>query len=47
MQVNDVLIDYANGLHLVPSMKWSEVDIVYVTINVRIMHWVLGVVHLT
>ena len=46
MHADDILIDYVNGLHPIPSMKWSEVDIVYVPINVRSMHWVLGVVHL-
>ena len=46
MQANDILVDYVNGLHPIPSMKWSEMDIVYVPINVRSMHWVLGVVHL-
>ena len=43
---NDILIDYANGLQLLYSVKWPDVDIVYVTINVRVSHWVLGVVHL-
>ena len=47
MQADDILVDYVNGLHLIPSMKWSEVDIVYVPINVRSMHWVLGIVHPT
>ena len=42
----DVLIGYANGLYPMPSIKWSEVDIIYVPINIRSMHWVLGVVHL-
>ncbi|XP_059593061.1 uncharacterized protein LOC132253833 [Vitis vinifera] len=28
------------------SVKWPDVDIVYVPINVRASHWVLGVVHL-
>ena len=46
MQANDILVDYVNGFHPIPSMKWFEVDIVYVPINVRSMHWVLGVVHL-
>ncbi|RVW86036.1 hypothetical protein CK203_041447 [Vitis vinifera] len=35
MQANDILVDYVNGLHPIPSMKWSEMDIVYVPINVR------------
>ncbi|RVW75300.1 hypothetical protein CK203_055335 [Vitis vinifera] len=35
MQADDILVDYVNGLHPIPSMKWSEVDIVYVPINVR------------
>ena len=46
MQADEILVDYVNGLHPIPSMKWSEVDIVYVSINVWSMHWVLGVVHL-
>ncbi|RVW51725.1 hypothetical protein CK203_066631 [Vitis vinifera] len=46
MQAYDILVDYVNGLHPIPSMKWFEVDIVYVPINVRSMHWVLGVVYL-
>ena len=46
MQVNDVLVDYANKLHQVPSTKWSKVDIVYIIINVQSMHWMLGVVHI-
>ena len=46
MQEDDVLIGYANGLYLMPSIKWSEVNIIYVPINIRSMHWVLGVVHL-
>ncbi|RVW32092.1 hypothetical protein CK203_102403 [Vitis vinifera] len=33
MQADDILVDYVNGLHPIPSMKWSEVDIVYVSIN--------------
>ncbi|KAL6334350.1 hypothetical protein AAG906_014751 [Vitis piasezkii] len=36
MQADDILVDYVNGLHLIPSMKWSKVDIVYVPINRRI-----------
>ena len=47
MQANDVLVDYANKLHPVPSTKWSKVDIVYIPINIQSMHWILGVVHLT
>ena len=47
MQANDVLVDYANKLHPVPSTKWPKVDIVYILINVQSMHWILGVVHLT
>ncbi|KAL6325150.1 hypothetical protein AAG906_022995 [Vitis piasezkii] len=43
---NDILIDYANGLQPLYSVKWPDVDIVYVPINVRASHWVLGVVHL-
>ncbi|KAL6311662.1 hypothetical protein AAG906_022607 [Vitis piasezkii] len=43
---NDILIDYANGLQPLYSVKWHDVDIVYVPINVRASHWVLGVVHL-
>ncbi|RVX01817.1 hypothetical protein CK203_019549 [Vitis vinifera] len=35
MQADDILVDYVNRLHPIPSMKWSEVDIVYVPINVR------------
>nr|CAN83433.1 hypothetical protein VITISV_010135 [Vitis vinifera] len=35
MQANDILVDYVNGFHPIPSMKWFEVDIVYVPINVR------------
>ena len=46
MQADDIFVDYVNGLHPIPSMKWSEVDIVYVPINVQSMHCVLGVVHL-
>ena len=46
MQANDILVDYVNGLHPIPSMKWSEVGIIYVPINVRSMHSVVGVVHL-
>ena len=46
MQEDDVLISYANGLYQMPSIKWSEVDIIYVPINIRSVHWVLGVVHL-
>ena len=46
MQAYDILVDYVNGLHPIPSMKWFEVDIVYVPINVQSMHWVLGVVYL-
>ena len=47
MQANDILVGYVNRLYLVPSMKWSEVDIIYVPINVWSIHWVLRVVHLT
>ena len=43
---NDILIDYANGLQPLYYVKWPNVDIVYVAINVRASHWVLGVVHL-
>ncbi|RVW49606.1 Ubiquitin-like-specific protease ESD4 [Vitis vinifera] len=43
---NDILIDYANGLQPLYSVKWPDVDIVYVPINVWASHWVLGVVHL-
>ncbi|KAL6332581.1 hypothetical protein AAG906_009002 [Vitis piasezkii] len=43
---DDILIDYAMGLYLRPSLKWSEVDVIYVPINLRNTHWVLGVVHL-
>ncbi|RVW77003.1 hypothetical protein CK203_036886 [Vitis vinifera] len=32
---NDILIDYANGLQSLYSVKWPDVDIVYVPINVR------------
>ncbi|RVW41968.1 hypothetical protein CK203_091904 [Vitis vinifera] len=39
MQADDILVDYVNRLHPIPSMKWSEVDIVYVPINVRSIHW--------
>ncbi|XP_034705278.1 uncharacterized protein LOC117929162 isoform X1 [Vitis riparia] len=34
MQADDILINYVNGLHPILSMKWSEVDIIYVPINV-------------
>ena len=27
-------------------VKWPDVDIVYVPINIRTSHWVLGVVHI-
>ena len=27
-------------------LKWSKVDVIYVPINLRNTHWVLGVVHL-
>ena len=47
MQAGDILVDNVNRLHPIPSMKWSEVDIVYVPINVRSMYWVLGVVYLS
>ncbi|XP_034698995.1 uncharacterized protein LOC117924483 isoform X3 [Vitis riparia] len=43
---DDILIDYAMGLYPKPSLKWSEVDVIYVPINLRNTHWVLGVVHL-
>ncbi|XP_019078275.1 ubiquitin-like-specific protease ESD4 [Vitis vinifera] len=43
---DDILIDYAMGLYLRPSLKWSEVDVIHVPINLRNTHWVLGVVHL-
>ncbi|RVW57840.1 hypothetical protein CK203_114817 [Vitis vinifera] len=43
---NDILIDDANGLQPLYSVKWPDVNIVYVPINVRSSHWVLGVVHL-
>ncbi|XP_034702645.1 uncharacterized protein LOC117927286 [Vitis riparia] len=43
---NDILIDYANGLQPLYYVKWPDVDIVYVPINVQTSHWVLGVVHL-
>ncbi|WJZ98419.1 hypothetical protein VitviT2T_016943 [Vitis vinifera] len=43
---DDILIDYAMGLYPRPSLKWSEVDVIYVPINLRNTHWVLGVVHL-
>ncbi|XP_034676988.1 uncharacterized protein LOC117907533 [Vitis riparia] len=43
---NDILIDYTNGLQSLYSVKWPDVDIVYVPINVWASHWVLGVVHL-
>ena len=43
---NDILIDYANGSQPLYSVKWPDVDIVYVSINVQVSHWVLGVVHL-
>ncbi|KAL6319152.1 hypothetical protein AAG906_011236 [Vitis piasezkii] len=29
MQADDILVDYVNGLHPIPSMKWCEVDIIY------------------
>ena len=45
-QTDDILVDCVNGLHLIPSMKWSEVGIIYVPINVRSMHSGVGVVHL-
>ncbi|RVW84216.1 hypothetical protein CK203_045269 [Vitis vinifera] len=32
---NDILVDYVNGLHPIPSMKWSEVDIVYVLLMLK------------
>ena len=43
---NDILIDYANGLQSLYYVEWSDVDIVYVPINLRTSHWVSGVVHL-
>ncbi|KAL6323807.1 hypothetical protein AAG906_003428 [Vitis piasezkii] len=43
---NDILIDYANGSQPLCSIKWPDVDIMHVPINVRASHWVLGVVHL-
>ena len=43
---NDILIDYANGSQPLYYVKWTDVDIVHVPINVRASHWVLGVVHL-
>ena len=46
MQANDILVDYVNGFHPIPFMKWFEVDIIYVSINFQSMHWGLGVVHL-
>ena len=46
MQENYVLIGYANGLYLMPSIKWFEVDIIYVPINSISMHWILEVVQL-
>ena len=45
-QADDILIDYANEFLPIPSMKWFEVDIIYVPINVWIMHWLLKVFHL-
>ncbi|KAL6348827.1 hypothetical protein AAG906_033483 [Vitis piasezkii] len=42
---NDILIDYVNGSQPLYSIKWPDVDIVYVPINVWASHWVLGVVH--
>ena len=42
---NDILIDYANGSQPLYSVKWPDVDIVYVPINVWTSHQVLGVVH--
>ncbi|KAL6312312.1 hypothetical protein AAG906_004963 [Vitis piasezkii] len=35
---NDILIDYANGLQPLYFVKWPDVDIVYVPINVRASH---------
>ncbi|KAL6326482.1 hypothetical protein AAG906_008344 [Vitis piasezkii] len=43
MQANDILVDYVNGLHPTPSMNLSEVDIVYVPINVRSIMVILKV----
>ncbi|RVW51484.1 hypothetical protein CK203_014467 [Vitis vinifera] len=43
---DDILIDYAMGLYPKPSLKWFEVDVIYVPINLSNTHWVLGVVHL-
>ena len=43
---DDILIDYAMGLYPRPSLKWFEVNVIYVPINLRNTHWVLGVVHL-
>ncbi|RVW51488.1 hypothetical protein CK203_084022 [Vitis vinifera] len=36
---DDILIDYAMGLYLRPSLKWSEVDVIHVPINLRNTHW--------
>ncbi|KAL6312354.1 hypothetical protein AAG906_008010 [Vitis piasezkii] len=35
---NDILIDYANGSQPLYYVKWPDVDIVYVPINVRAKH---------
>ncbi|RVW38123.1 hypothetical protein CK203_091267 [Vitis vinifera] len=35
---NDILIDYANGSQPLYSIKWPDVDIMHVPINVRASH---------
>ncbi|KAL6349597.1 hypothetical protein AAG906_034254 [Vitis piasezkii] len=40
---NDILIDYANGLQPLYSVKWPDVDIVYVPINVRLVTGIIYV----
>ena len=43
---DDILVDYAKGYWPLHSLKWFDVDIVYVPINVWDSHFVFGVVHL-
>ena len=43
---DDLLLDYALGCVPEHSIGWSAVEIIYVPINIKNSHWVLGVVQL-
>ena len=44
---DDILVKYVMGHLPLLSQSWCEVDVIYVSIIVYSIHWILGVIHLS